>query len=62
MSKFPEALPLHRKIIQSRLMRRKELLLTARRGVAFRSVIVITELCGFIFGGVLPYYSMGFLT
>nr|NGX36976.1 hypothetical protein [Chlamydiota bacterium] len=49
MSKFPEALPIDRKIIRSRLSRRKELLLTARRGVLLRAVIIVAELLGFIF-------------
>ena len=51
MSKFPGALPLDRKVIQSRFRRRKDLLLAAKRGVAFRGVIIIVELFGFSFWG-----------
>lgn len=51
MSKFPQALPLDRSVIKSRLARRKKLLLSARRGVMLRGVIIIAELFGFIFFG-----------
>ncbi len=51
MSKFPEAIPLHRKVVLSRLQRRKELILTARRGVFLRGVIILVEIGGFALWG-----------
>ncbi len=44
MSKFPKAPPLDWAVVQSRLLRRKALLLTARRGVLLRGVIIVLEL------------------
>jgi len=51
MSKFPKDLPLHRSVIKSRLARRKKLLVSARRGVMLRGVIIIAEFFGFAFFG-----------
>lgn len=51
MSKFPKDIPLDRSIIKSRLARRKKLLMSARRGVMLRAVIILAEFLGFaIFG------------
>lgn len=47
MVKFPEPLPIDRSIIKSRLLRRKELLLSARRGVVLRCLIIGAEFLGF---------------
>lgn len=51
MSKFPKPLPLHRSVIKSRLARRKKLLLSARRGVMLRGIIILAEFFGFAFFG-----------
>lgn len=51
MSKFPKALPLDRSVTKSRLSRRKKLLLSARRGVALRGIIILAEFFGFIYFG-----------
>lgn len=51
MSKFPEAIPINRKVAQSRLQRRKELLLSARRGVFLRGAIILAEIIGFALCG-----------
>lgn len=51
MSKFPEALPLDRKIIKNRLIRRKEVLLTAKRGVYLRGILILLEGVGFALWG-----------
>lgn len=51
MSKFPEPLPLSREIIKKRLLRRKEMVQTARRGVILRGIIVLAEIVGFALWG-----------
>ena len=51
MSKFPEPLPLDRQIIKNRLLRRKEILVTARRGVILRGILIVLEAFGFFLGG-----------
>ncbi|MBS0629079.1 MAG: cation transporter [Verrucomicrobia bacterium] len=51
MSKFPKPLPLHRSVTKTRLARRKKLLLSARRGVILRGVIIFAEFFGFAFFG-----------
>jgi cation diffusion facilitator family transporter len=51
MSKFPKALPLDRSVTKSRLARRKKLLVSARRGVGLRGIIILAEFFGFIFFG-----------
>lgn len=48
---YPSALPLDRSVIRSRLKRRKELLLSARKSVFLRGVVIALELCGFFFFG-----------
>jgi cation diffusion facilitator family transporter len=49
MSKFPPSIPLPESVNQTRLQRRKQMMVTARRGVALRGAIVIAELLGFVF-------------
>ena len=51
MSKFPEALPIDREIIKHRLKRRKEVLVTAKRGVFLRALLVALEIGGFALWG-----------
>lgn len=46
MSKFPDPLPLSRQIVKKRLVRRKEMLRTARRGMTLRAVIILAEILG----------------
>lgn len=49
MSKFPPSIPLPSSVHETRFQRRKQMMLTARRGVLLRSLIIIAELLGFVF-------------
>jgi cation diffusion facilitator family transporter len=49
MSKFPPSIPLPDSISENRLERRRQMMITARRGVILRSLIIIAELLGFVF-------------
>ena len=49
MSKFPPSIPLPESVSETRMQRRRQMMLTARRGVLLRSVIIIAELLGFAF-------------
>jgi cation diffusion facilitator family transporter len=51
MSKFPPSVPLPESVNENRLQRRRQMVVTARRGVALRSIIIIAELLGFVFLG-----------
>ncbi len=51
MSKFPPSVPLPESVNENRLQRRRQMVVTARRGVVLRSVIIIAELLGFVFLG-----------
>jgi len=51
MSKFPEALPLSRHITKQRLIRRKTVLMAARRGILFRGLLIAIELLGCLIWG-----------
>jgi cation diffusion facilitator family transporter len=49
MSKFPENIPLPKSIQHLRVQRRRQMVRTARRGVAARCAIILAELLGFAF-------------
>ena len=49
MSKFPPSISLPESVRESRLERRLQMMVTARRGIILRSVIIIAELLGFVF-------------
>jgi cation diffusion facilitator family transporter len=49
MSKFPPSVPLPDSVIKSRSHRRRQMILTARRGIILRSVIIVAEILGFVF-------------
>jgi len=49
MTKFPPSIPLCQSVIQKRQHRRKQMIVTARRGVMLRSVIILAELFGFFY-------------
>lgn len=49
MSKFPSSIPLPESVAENRLHRRRQMVITARRGVILRSLIIIAELLGFVF-------------
>jgi cation diffusion facilitator family transporter len=49
MSKFPPSIPLPDSVSENRLERRRQMMVTARRGVILRGVIIIAELLGFAF-------------
>ena len=49
MSKFPPSIPLPDSVSETRMQRRRQMMLTARRGVMLRSVIIIAEMLGFVF-------------
>lgn len=47
MTRFPPSIPLPESVIEGRQQRRRQVIVTARRGVLLRSVIVFAELAGF---------------
>lgn len=49
MSKFPRSIPLPKSVSENRLERRRQMVVTARRGVILRCVIIVAELVGFVF-------------
>lgn len=49
MSKFPPSIPLPDSVSESRSQRRKQMVVTASRGVILRGVIIVAEIFGFIF-------------
>lgn len=49
MSKFPPSIPLPDSVEKTRINRRKQMMLTARRGVMLRGAIIIAEIFGFVF-------------
>ncbi len=49
MSKFPPSIPLPDSVRESRFQRRRQMVITARRGVMLRGVIIIAEIFGFVF-------------
>jgi cation diffusion facilitator family transporter len=49
MSKFPPSIPLSSSVSETRLLRRKQMMKTAKRGVALRSAIIIAEFFGFVY-------------
>jgi cation diffusion facilitator family transporter len=49
MTKFPPSIPLPDSVSETRQQRRKQMVVTARRGVMLRSVIILAELFGFFF-------------
>lgn len=51
MSKFPPSIPLQPSVNESRFKRRKQMMVTAKRGVILRSLIILAELFGFIYLG-----------
>jgi cation diffusion facilitator family transporter len=51
MSKFPPSIPLPESISENRLERRRQMMVTARRGITLRGVIIVAELLGFFFLG-----------
>lgn len=48
-SKFPPSIPLPENVVTSRMQRRKQMMVTARRGVFLRSAVIVAEILGFIF-------------
>lgn len=55
MSKFQHSVPLSRSVIQKRLSRRKEMLVSAKKGILLRAAIVVMELVGFY---ILQSYTL----
>ncbi len=49
MSKFPPSIPLPDSVSESRFQRRRQMMVTARRGVILRGVIIVAEIFGFVF-------------
>ncbi len=49
MSKFPPSIPLPESVSETRMQRRRQMMITARRGVMLRSVIIVAEILGFVF-------------
>ena len=49
MSKFPPSIPLPDCVSERRAQRRKQMVVTATRGVVLRGIIIIAEIFGFIF-------------
>ncbi len=49
MSKFPPSIPLPDSVSESRYQRRRQMMVTARRGVILRGVIIVAEIFGFAF-------------
>ena len=49
MSKFPPSIPLPESVSESRYQRRRQMMVTARRGVILRGVIIVAEIFGFVF-------------
>lgn len=49
MSKFPPSIPLPDSVSESRSHRRKQMVVTASRGIILRGVIIVAEILGFIF-------------
>jgi cation diffusion facilitator family transporter len=49
MSKFPPSIPLPESVSENRLERRRQMTITARRGVILRCLIIVAELLGFVF-------------
>ncbi len=49
MSKFPPSIPLPESVGEMRIQRRRQMMLTARRGVILRSIIIFAEIMGFVF-------------
>src|SRR5271170_6267693 len=49
MSKFPPSIPLPDSVSESRFQRRRQMVVTARRGVILRGVIIVAEILGFVF-------------
>ncbi|MBS0604123.1 MAG: cation transporter [Verrucomicrobia bacterium] len=49
MSKFPPSIPLPESVSETRIQRRRQMMVTARRGIMLRSVIIIAEILGFVF-------------
>jgi len=48
-SQFPPAIPLPDSVLAARIERRRQMMLTAGRGIALRGVIIIAEILGFCF-------------
>ena len=49
MSKFPPSVPIPESVNEMRMQRRRQMMVTARRGVMLRSAIIIAEIFGFVF-------------
>lgn len=49
MSKFPPSIPLPDSVRDRRIQRRRQMVVTARRGVMLRGAIIIAEILGFVF-------------
>jgi cation diffusion facilitator family transporter len=49
VSKFPPLIPLPESVSENRLERRRQMVVTARRGVILRCLIIVAELLGFVF-------------
>ena len=47
--KFPSSIPLPESVQKTRLARRIQMMVTARRGIMLRSAIILAELLGFVF-------------
>ncbi len=47
MSKFPPSVPLPESVSENRIERRRQIVVTARRGIILRCLIIIAELVGF---------------
>ncbi|MDF2577397.1 MAG: czcD [Chlamydiales bacterium] len=48
MSQFPSAIPLSENILQARSQRSRQLIISSLTGVSIRLVIIVAELCGYI--------------
>lgn len=51
MDKFPPSIPIPLSVSENRLVRRKQMMATAQRGIILRGVIIVAELLGFFFLG-----------